>query len=153
MLAKYFYMLFSIFLNLAFYSLTHCIHTRTYIRVMIKTYVFDVCICGARNEEDQFLLSLRSFFEELCVLKIRHARIIYERTPRAFFTCKLIRQVTGNQKKRCENMCSASALICRQLWCAHRLILFLNPRSRLGIIVNIFAQKNRSEMTLISFES
>lgn len=113
MLAKYFYMLFSIFLNLAIYSLTHCTHTRTYIRVMIKMYVFDVCICGTRNEEDQFLLHVPTF-EELCVLKIRHAHIIYERTPRTFFTCKLIRQVTGNQKKRRENTCSASALICRQ---------------------------------------
>lgn len=61
MLAKYFYMLFFIFLSSAFYSLIHCTHTRTYIRVMIKTYVFDVCICGARNEEDQFLLHVPTF--------------------------------------------------------------------------------------------
>lgn len=74
MLDKFFYMCFALyFLVFIFYFSTLQSHTYR-IRIIIKTYVFDMGICG--TQRDQFLLHLL-LCAEFCVLKIRCARTIY----------------------------------------------------------------------------
>lgn len=114
---------------------------------MIRAHVFDISICGTRNAEDPFLLHVVTSIFCGVITFWKFDTLIHERKPYIFFAIE--------KQLRQKNTCSTRALkhdtpgYARRRETRARVFFIPESRSR----IDISAQKNRSDMILISFES